>query len=411
MRKTAVVVLAVLYFAVGLWGGQAIHAKQPEAWVTYDRAIADLSWVTEHAGKRHEISGTFSVRAPDEFSFAYQEANLSLRRVRGYRQFTVTQYQGHTAYGYRGYPLFEFWKEYFWPLTQLYLQPLVFVASERVAHRDVDRYFVESEPHKVVWFDQQTHIPLLVMEGDTTTLSVVNYRFDSGDTQQFRYVELEFDRAGVSGKITIWWGDFAAWVPVEIIITEGDMTTTLTFKNWEINTDQVGDLSTLKTLEWEISLGETAYSLEKWPDVINSFRKVLDIDPYYVLGYFYLAHAYYFMENYFGAVENLQQGLMLQPDHPLLLNNLAYIYMERRVNLKEAVEMAERAVAQSRRAVYLDTLGYGYYLLGEYERAQQVLEEALAALDESVSPESAAEIELHLEMVYHALEGDKRPND
>ncbi len=282
----------------------------------------------------------------------------------------------------------------------------MFVAAERLAHRDVDRYYLESDPRKVVWIDQQTNIPLLIMEGEQASLSVTNYRFDSGDTQHYRYVELELGGEGVSGKLTLWWGDFAAWVPVEMVITEGNLTNTLTFRNWELHTDQVGDLSILKTLEWEISLGETAYNLGQWEDVIASFSKVVDIDPYYLPGYFFLAHAFYFMDNYFGAVENLQQGLMLQPDNALLLNNLAYIYMERRVNLGEAVRMAEQAVAQSRRAVYLDTLGYGYFLLGQYDLAQAILEEALAAVDESVSAESRGEIELHLEMVYHALEGD-----
>lgn len=404
-RHTLVMMLALL-LAVGLGAVLPAQAKQPGPWVTYDRAIADLTWAWEHDGVRRELSGTFSLRAPDEFAFSYQEANLSLRRIRSYRSFTMSQYQGQTSYGYGGYLLFELWKEYFWPLTQIYREPLTFVAAERVAHRDTDRYYFTDNPQKVVWIDQQTNVPLLIMEGEHALLSVKNYRFGSGDTQHPRYIELEFEREEAAGIITLWWGDSAAWVPVEINITQADFTTTLTFKQWELHTDQVGDLSILKTLEWEISLGETAYNLGKWEDVIASFRKVLAVDPYYLKGYFYLGHAYYSLGNYFGAVENLQQALMLQPDNPLLLNNLAYIYMERRVNLEAALEMAERAVAQQRRAVYLDTLGYGYYLVGEYDLAREILEEALAAVDETVDPESISEIELHLEMVYSALEGD-----
>ena len=97
---------------------------------------------------------------------------------------------------------------------------------------------------------------------------------------------------------------------------------------------------------------------------------------------------------------------MLDPGQPHMLNNLAYIYMQRRVNLAEAVRMAEQAVAASRIPAYLDTLGYGYYLLGQYDQAKEILEEALAAVDGSTNPESAVEIRLHLEMVYHALEGE-----
>ena len=43
---------------------------------------------------------------------------------------------------------------------------------------------------------------------------------------------------------------------------------------------------------------------------------------------------------------------------------------------------------------------------GQYDQAKEILEEALAAVDGSTNPESAVEIQLHLEMVYHALEGE-----
>ena len=298
------------------------------------------------------------------------------------------------------------WKRFFWSLTQIHQEPLVFVAAERLAHRDVDRYYVETDQHKVVWIDQQTNIPLMIMEGERATLSVTNYRFDSGDAEQYRYLELEFNAEDGSGKLTLWWGDFAAWVPVELVVRHENTTSTLTFKNWEVHTDQVGDLSVLKTLEWEISLGETAYDLKQWEDMLKAFKTVLSIDPYYLPAYMYVSYGYYNQGNYLGAIETLQQGLMLDPGQPHMLNNLAYIYMQRRVNLAEAVRMAEQAVAASRIPAYLDTLGYGYYLLGQYDQAKEILEEALAAVDGSTNPESAVEIQLHLEMVYHALEGE-----
>ena len=280
----------------------------------------------------------------------------------------------------------------------------MFVAAERLAHRDVDRYYLESDPRKVVWIDQQTNIPLLIMEGEQASLSVTNYRFDSGDTQQYRYVELELGGEGFLANSPCG-GGFCRVGSCGDGDHRGNLTNTLTFRNWNCILIRWA-ICPSSRLGMGNQFGETAYNLGQWEDVIASFTKVVDIDPYYLPGYFFLAHAFYFMDNYFGAVENLQQGLMLQPDNALLLNNLAYIYMERRVNLGEAVRMAEQAVAQSRRAVYLDTLGYGYFLLGQYDLAQAILEEALAAVDESVSPESRGEIELHLEMVYHALEGD-----
>ena len=70
------------------------------------------------------------------------------------------------------------------------------------------------------------------------------------------------------------------------------------------------------------------------------------------------------------------------------------------VHLNEAVRLAKKAVALDRRATYLDTLGYGYYLLGRYEEALIYLEEALAGVDD----EHRAEVEHHLRLVQQALE-------
>ncbi len=394
--------LTVAVLCLGLAAPAA--AQQIEPWLHFDRAVADVIWVTTQGEHRDEISGTFSWRAPDEFSFAYQTSNLSMRRVRAYRNFTVTQYQGHTSYGYAGFPLFSIWQQFFWPLTQIHAEPLVYVGPERVAHRDVGRYYLETDPQKVYWIDQQTNIPLLIMEGQHALLSVSNYRFDSGAANRPRFLELDYDYGGVTGKLTLWWSDFGAWVPNEIMLHQGQNTTTLTFSNWEIDTDQVGDLTVLKTLEWQISLGEAAHSVGQWEDVVASFKEVLSIDPYYLPAYFYLGHTYYSQGNYLGTVENYQQALMLAPDNALALNNLAYTYLERRVNLVQAVEMAEKAVAQERRATYLDTLGYGYYLLGRLDEAREILEEALVRADDTITAENVTEIELHLEMVYHALE-------
>ena len=402
MTPRRLFLIAVAVLCLGLITPAAAQSIEP--WLHFDRAIADVTWVTEHGEHRDELQGTFSWRAPDEFSLAYQMGNLSMRRVRAYRNFTMTQYQGQTSYGYSGFPLFSIWQQFFWPLTQIHAEPLVYVGQERVAHREVRRYYLETDPQKVYWIDQQTNIPLLIMEGQQAVLSVSNYRFDSGAANRPRFLELDYDYGGITGKLTLWWGDFGAWVPNEIVLKQGQNTTTVSFSNWEVNTDQVGDLSVLKTLEWEIRLGEAAHNVGQWKDVLTSFKKVLSIDPYYLPAYFYLGHTYYTQGNYLGAVENYQQALMLDPNNALALNNLAYAYLERRVNLVQAVQMAEQAVAQERKATYLDTLGYGYYLQGRLEEARKILEEALVRIDETITAANVDEIKLHLEMVYHAME-------
>ncbi|MCK9525462.1 MAG: hypothetical protein M0R49_05995, partial [Limnochordia bacterium] len=118
----------------------------------------------------------------------------------------------------------------------------------------------------------------------------------------------------------------------------------------------------------------------------------------------YQAFAYEGIDNYLGVVENYQQVLMRQPDNHLALNNLAYHYFLREVQIPHALEMAKRAVELERKDIYLDTLGYGYYLVGRHEEAKELLLEAL----ETAAGGEAVEVQEHLNLVLKAL-GEDRP--
>ena len=72
------------------------------------------------------------------------------------------------------------------------------------------------------------------------------------------------------------------------------------------------------------------------------------------------------------------RALTLSPDQPDVLNYLGYSWLERDENYLEALEMIERAVEQRPEAGYIiDSLGWAYYKLGEYEVAVATLELAV----------------------------------
>lgn len=392
------IILLLLSITVSLYAGEG-RAKTPQPWLNYSRATAYLRWVITTEESRNEIEGTFSVRLPDGFSFSYQMDNQLLKRVVGYRNFTAAQFQGRTVYGYQSFPLFDIVQNFFHPIAYLDFTNLVWASDERMAQRDVNRYTLKDDPQTIYWIDQQTGLPLLIRSANETVLSVANYRFDSGFEEHYRYLELDVDFPTGTGKVTLVY-TAGSWVPEKIEMSDDSTQVLLVFSNWDIGFDQIGDLTTLKTLEYNLNVGNAAYEVGQWGDVLEAYNKVVQIDPYYIPGYFFLAYAYGMTDNYLGSVENYQQALMLVPDHHLALNNLAFTYMERGVHLNEAVRLAERAVALERRGTYLDTLGYGYYLLGQYDKALTYLEEALGEVDE----EHRAEVEHHLQLVRQALE-------
>ena len=93
-----------------------------------------------------------------------------------------------------------------------------------------------------------------------------------------------------------------------------------------------------------------------------------------------------------------EQALQLYPDNPLFLNNYAYSLAERGERLKYALEMAQKAVAaEPDNSAYQDTIGWVYYMLGNYDLALFHIQKSVASRQES-----AVVIE-HLGDVYHKM--------
>ncbi len=78
------------------------------------------------------------------------------------------------------------------------------------------------------------------------------------------------------------------------------------------------------------------------------------------------------------AIADFRKSLELEPDQPLVLNYLGYSWLDRGENFEEALEMVRKAVAQRPEDGYIiDSLGWGYYLTGDYENAVLELERAV----------------------------------
>ncbi|MFD2174535.1 tetratricopeptide repeat protein [Rhodobacter lacus] len=102
------------------------------------------------------------------------------------------------------------------------------------------------------------------------------------------------------------------------------------------------------------------------------------------------------------AEKGFRKALELNPGQPAVLNYLGYSYVEKRENLKEALEMIQQAVASRPDDGYItDSLGWAYYRLGRYEEAVAQMERAV-----ELKPTDAL-LNDHLGDVYWAV-GRKR---
>lgn len=78
------------------------------------------------------------------------------------------------------------------------------------------------------------------------------------------------------------------------------------------------------------------------------------------------------------AEADFLKALELNPEQPYVLNYLGYSWVDRGLNLDEALEMIDRAVARLPRDGYIiDSLGWAYYKLGRVDEAIVELERAL----------------------------------
>jgi tetratricopeptide (TPR) repeat protein len=79
-----------------------------------------------------------------------------------------------------------------------------------------------------------------------------------------------------------------------------------------------------------------------------------------------------------GAVSAVRDVLAREPDNPVVLNFLGYLFADHNRNLSEAEELIRRALAQDPdNGAYVDSMGWVYYRLGRLAEARQELERAV----------------------------------
>jgi tetratricopeptide (TPR) repeat protein len=78
------------------------------------------------------------------------------------------------------------------------------------------------------------------------------------------------------------------------------------------------------------------------------------------------------------AESDLKKALELFPEQPHVLNYLGYSWVDQGVNLDEGMAMIKRAVKQRPDDGYIvDSLGWAYYQIGDYQEAVKQLERAI----------------------------------
>jgi len=125
-------------------------------------------------------------------------------------------------------------------------------------------------------------------------------------------------------------------------------------------------------------LGIVLQRQKKFAESIEPFKKALLLDPKNVNALSSLPVVLEELDLFEQSDDVYEEGIKHLPDNALLLNNFAYSLSERDVRLQEALEMSQKSNdLEPDNAAYLDTIGWIYFKLKEYQKAENFILKSL----------------------------------
>ena len=138
--------------------------------------------------------------------------------------------------------------------------------------------------------------------------------------------------------------------------------------------------------------------LDKQEDAVQPLQKAYKLNPKDLNTLSTLALTLDGLHRYQDSDRLYEEGLKLDPKSALLLNNFGYSLAERGLQLQRALEMSKLAItAEPDNAAYLDTYGWIFYRLENYNDAAVYIEKSIA------TGRASAVVREHLGDVYLKL--------
>lgn len=138
-----------------------------------------------------------------------------------------------------------------------------------------------------------------------------------------------------------------------------------------------------KDIEAVMALGNIERGRKKFADCVVTYSQGIDLLPQASeknswVYYYYRGICEERAKQWNKAEADMRKALTLQPEQPHVLNYLGYSWIDQGINLDEGMKMIKRAVDQRPDDGYIvDSLGWAYYRIGNYEDAVKNLERAI----------------------------------
>src|ERR1700692_3532899 len=138
-----------------------------------------------------------------------------------------------------------------------------------------------------------------------------------------------------------------------------------------------------KDIEAIMALGNIERGRKKFADCVQTYSQGIDVLPAASektnwVYYYYRGICEERSKQWNKAETDMRKALDLQPEQPHVLNYLGYSWIDQGINLDEGMKMIKRAVDQRPDDGYIvDSLGWAYYRIGNFEAAVKNLERAI----------------------------------
>ena len=138
-----------------------------------------------------------------------------------------------------------------------------------------------------------------------------------------------------------------------------------------------------KDIEAIMALGNIERGRKKFGDCATTYTQAIDATPGVTdkntwVTYYYRGICEERSKQWNKAEVDMRKALELQPEQPHVLNYLGYSWIDQGINLDEGMKMIKRAVDQRPDDGYIvDSLGWAYYRIGNFEDAVKHLERAI----------------------------------
>jgi tetratricopeptide (TPR) repeat protein len=144
--------------------------------------------------------------------------------------------------------------------------------------------------------------------------------------------------------------------------------------------------------------GSTLSEAGRNEDALKPLEKALNLDQDNMTTVSSIAAVYDKLKMWNKSDSLYQESLKKHPDNALLLNNYSYSLAQRGIQLELALDLVTRALeSEPNNGAYLDTKGWVYFKMGQYDLALEHIKKALDSREES------AEVLEHLGEVYFKL--------